>query len=300
MNFRQWTGALCLALGLLASQSASAKDLNIVTDIAPVQALLRDLTAGVQSPVQLIPANVSGHDFALKPSQVRALQKADLIVWMGPQATPGLAKLMTQPEFAAKSIDLNAVDSITRHPLRQAGLIAAQEQTSALSDPHSWLDPENALIWIEDIATQLSATDPENTVRYQAAHDDLKDEITTTSSTIRTLLARIDPVPYIQFHDAFQYFEHRFGLAPIGVVAVDDEESASLGVLSSLRRALSDQKTSCVFVFNEHQTDLAHPLLELPGVRTGILNPLGNGDLRYPQFLLEIATSYEKCLASPS
>ena len=300
MNFRHWTGALCLALSLLSSQSATAKDLNIVTDIAPVQTLLRDLTAGVQAPLQLIPANVSGHDFALKPSQVRRLQKADLIIWMGPEATPGLAKLLAQPEFVAKSIDLNAVDNITRYPLRQAGLLGALEQTSAHSDPHSWLDPENALIWVEVITTQLSAADPENAARYQAARDDLKHEITATSATIRTLLARIDPVPYIQFHDAFQYFEKRFGIAPIGVVAVDDEESASLGVLTSLREVLSDQETSCVFVLDELHTDLAHPLLELPGVRTGFLNPLGNGDLRYPEFLSEIARHYEKCLTSPN
>src|SRR5688500_10128288 len=87
---------------LLAIGGARAEAPNVVASIAPVHSLVASVMQGVGEPTLLIPASVSEHDYALKPSDVRAIAGADLVVWVGesletylvrPLATEGVANL---------------------------------------------------------------------------------------------------------------------------------------------------------------------------------------------------------------
>jgi len=74
----------------LVAFSAQADAPKVVTDIAPIQALVSRVMAGVGTSEQLLPANVSPHDYAMRPSEARALQNADLVIWVGAELTPML------------------------------------------------------------------------------------------------------------------------------------------------------------------------------------------------------------------
>ncbi|WP_348539435.1 zinc ABC transporter substrate-binding protein [Shimia sp. R9_1] len=63
---------------------------RVVTDILPVQALVAKVMQGVGEPQQLLPANQSPHSYALRPSEARALQNADLVVWIGAELSPAM------------------------------------------------------------------------------------------------------------------------------------------------------------------------------------------------------------------
>ncbi|MEJ6501908.1 MAG: zinc ABC transporter substrate-binding protein [Rhodobacterales bacterium] len=289
-----------LAALILAAGTTTARDLNIVSDIAPINALLQAVTQGIQTPVTLIKSSVSPHDFALKPSDIRTIEQADVIFWLGPDATPALAKLLQSDRFADKAVNLAALDGVMQLGLRKAGVFSSDSAADGL-DPHMWLAPENAKIWAKAMTGNLSSNDPQNAETYQANLANLVDAIDQAVGRIRTRFAQTPPVPYVQFHDAFQYFETSFGLSPLGAATSEDDESTSLGTIASLRQVLSAAPSTCVFVRDDIQAKRAAPLTDATGRKTGWLKPLGNGiadvETTYPALLDSLAKGYADCFA---
>ena len=94
----------------LAASTALADVPQVATDIAPVHGLVSRVMQGVGTPELIVPAGATPHDFALRPSQARALQNADLVVWMGPalarpDARQPLAGRGDQPQHPARNRD---------------------------------------------------------------------------------------------------------------------------------------------------------------------------------------------------
>jgi zinc transport system substrate-binding protein len=302
MPFRPMLIIYLLFLGLASSLPAHTRPINIVTDIGPVQAIVSAVVAGTQVPQQLISRNISPHDFALKPSHIRKLQQADLIVWLGPQATPGLAKLMQRPEFADKAIALNLLSTTRLHSVRNAGLATNADAKLAL-DPHSWLDPENGLVWANGIFTRLMDLDPENTAAYQANLDAFSKEVGATKQAIGADFLIAQPLPYTQFHDAFQYFEKAVGLSPLGFVTTGDTEAASLGILSQIRTELASHPHSCVFALPQQVGNATRVFAGIAGVKIGVIDPFGAAlgtEFAYPALLKDVAAGFTDCIFNPS
>jgi zinc transport system substrate-binding protein len=275
---------------------ASAKPLVIATDITPVQLLVADITRDLQTPKQIIPTSASTHDYALKPSDARAVLGADLVFWLGPDATPGLAKLLA--EHNGDSVDLSNVSGIHRLTLRKAGLFSDQNASSVL-DPHLWLDPENARIWVAGIVQKLSAADPENAGQYQENADTLMARITSVEAELQAALSPHEAAPFVQFHDAFQYFESAFGLNALGTATAEDEEDTSLGVIADLRASLAAHPGACLFVRDAAQGKRASALTENTNAKLGQLEAIGRsiGDGGYPELLASVGQGYLACFS---
>ncbi|SMP01678.1 zinc ABC transporter substrate-binding protein [Shimia sagamensis] len=86
--------------------SAQADVPKVVTDIAPIQALVAKVMEGVGTSKQLLPANVSPHDYAMRPSEARALQNADLVIWVGAELTPTLEDSIESLAGKAQALEL--------------------------------------------------------------------------------------------------------------------------------------------------------------------------------------------------
>jgi hypothetical protein len=82
-------------------------------------------------------------------------------------------------------------------------------------DPHAWLSPENARTWLNIIAAELSAADPDNAGAYFANAAAARDEIEALQAEVETTLSPVRGGRFIVFHDAYQYFESAFRLPRI-------------------------------------------------------------------------------------
>mmetsp|Transcript_26945 Transcript_26945/g.48812 ORF Transcript_26945/g.48812 Transcript_26945/m.48812 type:complete len:375 (+) Transcript_26945:993-2117(+) len=94
-----------LAASLVAF-SAQADAPKVVTDIAPIQALVARVMDGVGTSQQLLPATVSPHDYAMRPSEARALQNAELVIWVGAELTPMLEESIDSLAGNAATLEL--------------------------------------------------------------------------------------------------------------------------------------------------------------------------------------------------
>src|ERR1700742_4291957 len=81
--------------------------------------------------------------------------------------------------------------------------------------------------------------------------------------------------PYLVFHDAYRYFEHRFGLTPVGAVTVAPERPVGPRRIEMLRAEIWKDKVVCVFREPQFSPRLIDTLIEGSTAKTGILDPLG-------------------------
>jgi zinc transport system substrate-binding protein len=172
------------------------------------------------------------------------------------------------------------------------------------TDPHVWLDPDNARVMVEVIAERLAALDPANAEAYRANAEALDMRIAETDAALAERLAPIRDLPYVVFHDAYHYFERRYDLAAVGSVTISPDRRPGARRLSEIRGKVETLDAACVFREPQFAPDLVETVVEDTGADVGSLDPLGAGlapgaDL-YPRLLAALADDLLDCLAPES
>lgn len=286
---------------LLLSTPALAQVPHVVTDIPPVHSLVAQVMGDLGQPELLLGKGADEHDFQLRPSQARAVAEADLVVWIGPELTPWLESAMeSRPEGAASLALLDAEGTMVRgfgdgEDSREEG------HDHGAEDPHAWLDPGNAQVWLGLIAAELGRADPENAAIYAANAASAGATIAALEADVAALLAPVKETPIVTYHDAFGYFGAHFGLNLVGSIAEGDASSPGAARLSGLRTELeAGVGVVCLFPEVQHDPALAEQLADGTAVKIGgALDPVGSslepGPGAYAALLTGIATTMADC-----
>ena len=337
------TATVCFALSALPAVAAP----SVVADIAPVQALVARVMAGVgDAPTAIVPPGADPHALALKPSQARALQNADVVFWIGEELSPWLeGPLETLAGNAVHVALLDAEATVKLEPREGLGGHDHDEHGEEHADeghedhdqgeehaedkhddhdhgeehaedkhddhgdehaghdhhdhdgldPHAWLSPENGAIWLGLIADVLSDADPDNADAYRANADAGIAEIEATEAEIATLLTGLADVPYGVTHDAFQYFEARFDLAPVAAISGIDAVAPGPARVAAVQDAMQDAGVSCLFEEAAEVDPLSATVLEGTDAKVIALDQFGDGS-SYVGMLKGLAMGYASCV----
>lgn len=306
---------ITLAAALAAPSVAGAETPNVVVDILPLHSLAAQVMQGVGTPHLLLPSGADPHSYTMKPSDARALSKADLTLWIGPELMPWLGEALPRLAPDTRSVDMLHAKGSTvlsvRHDALFSGLKANEEQHTHVSehehthlgtDPHAWLDPKNAQAWVLLIAEELAALDPENADRYHDNALKAKVHLTDLSKEIAVTLPQNTQGGWqaglFVFHDTYQYFEHRFSIPIAGALSPSDAAAPGAARVGTINTAVAAYDYVCV---------LAEPLFNDRLVKTAtggrakvaVLDPLGAhipaGPDHYASLLLEIAQTIAGC-----
>ena len=309
--------AVVLALPLRAAAESEA-GAEVVASIAPVHSLVARVMQGAGAPYLLLPPGSSPHDHALRPSGAAALERAALVFWVGPRLERRLERPLTTLAAGARVVRLVDTPGLIRLALRKGAAFAdvgaahdhglGPDHGEDETDPHLWLDPENAKLWLGAIAAALAGADPEHRALYLANADAAQAELDALAADINARLAPIRGRPFVVFHDSFHYFEHRFDIAAAGAVALGDARAPGPARIARIRdriralRAAPGAAPGAVCLFREPQfrSALVATVAEGTGVRIGLLDPLGAslrpGPDLYPELLRGLAESLAGCL----
>jgi zinc transport system substrate-binding protein len=279
---KAWVLGGVAAMGLTGAAMAEAP--KVVADIAPVQSLVAQVMQGVGAPSLLIPQGVSPHGYSMRPSEARALQAADVVFWVGPMLTPGLDETFETLAPEATKVELVEAEGITLLEFRDAAVFEEHIETETGSnmaendhdehedhddhkdehedhadhdhddhgheggmDPHVWLDPENGRVMLTAIAETLAKADPENAATYRANAEAARAELADMIASVAAELAPVKYRSFIVFHDAYHYFENRFGLTGAGSLLKGDAEAPSAARLKEIEHAMEERNVVCVF-----------------------------------------------------
>lgn len=336
-----------LTVGMGFAGAGWAEVPNVATDITPVHSLAAQVMQGVGEPALIVAPGATPHGYAMRPSDAAALDRADIVVWIGAGLTPWLEDAIGTLAADAHSLSLlNAPDTRTL-PFRQGATFAAHQHgddgdhddhahddhdhaheghahddhghddhghddrgddhdhgdhANGGTDPHAWLDPANARAWLSLIAAELAEHDPENAARYMANADAARDAISSLEAEITGQLAPVGDVPFLVFHDAYQYFETSFGVAAAGAISLSDASDPSAARIAELRDLAAARDIACVFAEPQFDPKLVETVFG--GVaRHGVVDPLATGvtpgpDL-YPTLMGDMADAMTECLGGP-
>lgn len=294
-------------LTTLLGPSAVAGTPHVVTSILPVHALVASVMQGVGQPTLLVSGSGSPHHFALRPSQAQQLQTADVVFWVGADLESFLVKPMQTVGAGALSVPLSEASSLIRYPYRDLSggrrlNHATHMHTHGLQaiDPHFWLDPDNAIIWLAVIADHLSDIDPANASTYVRNAQQHGAQIQQMKAQIAARLSDLRGIPFAVFHDGYRYFEERFGLQAVAAVTLSPEAQPSAERMRRIARVLSETGAVCVFAEPQFPPKLVKTVTEGLAVREGMLDPLGSqlteGPGLYLELLAQMTMSFEQCL----
>jgi zinc transport system substrate-binding protein len=262
---------------------------KVVASIAPVHALAAAIMGGLGEPVQIVRGYGSPHAYQMRPSDAANLRDADLLLWIGPSLETFLQRPLVGRRDGSRVVALSSIPGLALLANRPGGVRHDDAHGEAGSyDPHIWLSPFNAKLMAGAIATQLSDLDPENAEIYQTNLDSLRERIDAMESRIASRLAPVASVPFVVFHDAFQYFEETFGLNAVGSVTVSPDHMPSARRIKALKKEIAESGARCVFLEPQFESALVQVLLEDSDARAGMLDPLGIDVTRGPDAYLEL------------
>ncbi len=275
---------------LMIAAPASADIPNVVADIPAVQSLVASVMGDLGQPALLLGQGADAHDYQMRPSGARALADADAVFWIGPEMTPWLDRALEGGDPARATALLKVPGT---HILAFAG---------GGTDPHAFLDPGNAALWLTLIADRLAALDPDNAAVYRANARAEAVHIAATDAGIAAELSPVADRPIIVFHDAFGYFAARYRLNITGSVTLGDAADPGAARLSALRTDLAG--TACIFPESGHDPKQIVTLADGTPVRIGPpLDPEGRdltpGPGLYIDLLANLGSAIAGCLTQP-
>ena len=170
------------------------------------------------------------------------------------------------------------------------------------TDPHAWLYPANAKVWLDAIAEVLATQDPENADSYRANAAAAIETVAALEAEVRDLLAPVGDAPVVVFHDAYGYFSQAFGVNVVGTVTLGDAAPPGAARLSELRGMLRDGGVVCIFPEVNHSSRHVDMLVEGTDTRVGpLLDPAGvamdPGPGLYGELMRSLAIGMAECVA---
>jgi zinc transport system substrate-binding protein len=291
---------------------------NVVASIKPVHSLVAAVMAGVGEPTLIVRGAASPHSYALKPSDAGALEAADIVFWTGHGMELFLGDALETLATGATVVELADAPGIALLPVREGGAFEAHGHDEAEhegehddheghdhdehgeGDMHFWLDPQNAKLMVTHIAARLAEVDPDNATAYQANAEAERLKLDALEAELAATLAPIAEKPFVVFHDAYQYFEARFGLALSGSVTVTPDTLPGAARIDELRSRVSELGATCVFAEPNFEPAVVATIIEGSNAKAGVLDPeggaLAEGPNLYPELLRGLATSLVDCL----
>ena len=113
-------------------------------------------------------------------------------------------------------------------------------------DPHMWLDPQNAIAWIDALTQELQRHDPDNSEIYASNRDTMHNRLWTLQEQMRSELADATGEKFIALHDSFQYLENRFQIGTTGAMLDSNEQRIGVGSLRRLSKLSKSAGIRCM------------------------------------------------------
>lgn len=309
--------------GLVWKTPAAAELPRVLVTVKPVHSLVAGVMADLGRPALLLTGGESPHSYVMRPSGARKVARARLIFRLGgglerfldrpiralaPDAT--VVALATAAELTLlrgrdDSRDSNAPDASDDSDPDDSDMADDDSAVPPESvDPHVWLDPANARRIVALAAAELGRIDPANAARYAENAKAVRARIAALDRALAADLAPIRRLPYVVFHDGYQYFERRYDLARVGSITIHSGRKPGARRLRQIRRLVVARGAGCVFAEPQFEPALVATMVEGTGAGTGVLDPLGAdlpaGPDLYFILMRRLAESLKRCLVPGS
>lgn len=323
------------SLAVLGTGHAMAMD-GVVASIKPIHSLVSAVMEGVGEPELIVRSTGSEHAYTLRPSDANALQNAKIVFWVGHEMETFLEGPIETLAGGATVVALEDAEGLEKLKFREGGPFEAHAHgeddhghaheghdheghdhahddhghdehhghAHGEHDLHFWLDPLNAKLLLAEIETTLSEADPDNAERYRANVETYSARLDELVSEVEAQLAPVKDKPFVVFHDAYQYFEQRFGVNVVGSITVNPEIMPGAQRVAEIKARIAELRAACIFAEPQFERRLVSVVAEGTDAKSGVLDPLGadldDGPELYFELIRNMGTSMAACLSQAS
>ncbi|SIN94013.1 zinc ABC transporter substrate-binding protein ZnuA [Salinivibrio sp. ES.052] len=285
-------GAFFALLLVLPAQATT-----VMTSIKPLQLIAAGLIAEDDHLSVLLPPGASPHSYALKPSDIRALNQADVTIWVGPELELFLSKLLADQPSA---LTLTQVEGLPLRHYDGGHDHHGHDHGDHNIDPHLWLGPDVTRVAARAITEALIDATPNKADQYRANLNRFNVQIEQAMAEIESELSARTQSGYFVFHDAYGYFEDAFGLEKTGHFTVDPSQKPGAKTLVTIRRGLLNHDATCIFTEPQFNPALIEAVTRHNDVNVLELDPLATSIQVTPDgyqvFLKDMGKRFTRCL----
>jgi ABC-type Zn uptake system ZnuABC Zn-binding protein ZnuA len=210
----------------------------------------------------LMPVGTDPHDFQLKPQDMAMINEAKIIFSNGGGLEAFLGPILENTGASARRIEVSS--GVTYRTLSEGG--------QSNIDPHTWMDPNNVIIWTQNIATALSDLDPAHSSNFQANAEIYIQSLRDLDSWIRSEVAQI-PMQnrlLVADHAVFGYLAAQYGFTEGGSItsSFSSEAAPSARELAALEDKIWRQGVRAVFVSEAVNQAMADQIAADTGIKS--------------------------------
>lgn len=283
-----------ITLGLFhVAICAQAKPL-VLSSIKPLTLIAQEIVGNCATVDTLLPDSASPHNYPLRVSDHIRLQKADIVLWVGPELESFLQKPIAS---------LPPTRRVTAYEL--SGLYWPPEEIHTENDehhherdPHLWLDPRNAVIIAQVLSEKLTKIDAANKQTYVT---NLQNFIVKMKSLDIALTAQLKPFArrgFAVYHEGYRHFVSHYHLYQLNYVTFTPEQKPGAKHLHQLKKILN-KEGHCLFLEPYYDQQSMRDLAEELNLQLGTLDALGSQNVTtYQQLLERMAEAFSHCLAN--
>ncbi|MCF5848328.1 zinc ABC transporter substrate-binding protein ZnuA [Aeromonas veronii] len=302
----------------LLAVSLPARAIEVLTTIKPLGFIAAAITDGVSEPKVLLPTGASPHDFSLRPSDIRSINSAGLVVWVGPELEGFMAKPLANHPHALALTQVEGMplfnyatqDSHDSHDHDDHDHAAHEHGNHDHDegheghhhegvDPHIWLGPTQAKVIAKAIASELGKLDPANQARYDANLAAFDAKVDAKDKVIAGQMKAVNEKGYFVFHEAYGYWERHYGMSSKGHFTVSPERRPGAKTLVDIRKALEEKQASCIYAEPQFSPAVIESVARNTGAKVLLLDEVGEqvplGSDGYPQFMQQLADAFAQC-----
>ena len=227
----RWIGIACL-LYLMAGAAYGEKKFRVVTTFTVIQDMAQNVAGDAAQVDSITKPGAEIHDYQPTPRDIVKSQSADLVLWNGLHLERWFSRFFNNLRDVPSAVVSEGIEPM---PIRQGPY-------NGNPNPHAWMSPGNALIYVENIRKALVEHDPAHADIYNRNARNYAAKITALDTPMRERLAKIpEPQRWLTTSEgAFSYLARDYGLRELYLWPINAEEQGTPGqirkVIDQVRR----------------------------------------------------------------
>ena len=271
---------------------------SIVVSIKPIHSIVTKIMDGVTKPELLLDSNSSAHTFHLKPSQIKMISNADLVIVISENFELGLRKALKNINEDSH-LKISELDQLIIHNSRGEAIYNKNEGSSKF-DFHLWLDVNNMQLIATYISNIIIELDPKNKHTYSENLKELNLELNELKQQIKQQLAPFSSTPFAIYSDTLQYFEKSLELKRPVIITPFHGAGLSIKRTIDAKRKIKDLNISCLIYDTEVKAKQLRVLSEGLNLKSFKIDILGNefapGPDQYFNLMKKTSSQLSLCL----
>lgn len=259
-----------------SSSSGEEKKLSVYTSFYAMEDFAEKIGGDKITVTNLVPSGTEPHDWEPQANDIAGLEQADVLIYNGAGMEHWINDVLESLQNkklvaveASKGISL--LEGVDEHEESEA---SHSEEEESSTDPHVWLDPENAKKEMKTIQDALVQADPANKETYEANYTKYAAQADELDSEFRQMADSLKNKDLIVAHQAFGYLCKAYGLNQVAIEGLSPDSEPDAARMAEIIEFAKEHKITTIFFEELVSPKVAETIAKATGAKTEVLDPI--------------------------